>query len=197
MTTDQQEPVSRVEKRRRTEAAIFDAARTQFAEVGFERTTIRSVASSAGVDPALVMQYFGSKDGLFAAVGCQQKQHRRLLGATREATPQAALDDLFEDLEDPVSRDAVLALMRNCLTHEQAATVLRDDVMCHVQDAVASRIGTPDAGLRAALLGATMVGLSIGRYMLKIPELAEASREDVERLMLPMLELLVDPVPQN
>lgn len=191
-----QEHVSRVEKRRRTEAAISDAARTQFAEVGFERTTIRSVASAAGVDPALVMQYFGSKDGLFAAVARQQKPHRRLLDATREDTPQAALDDLFEDLEDPVSRDALLALMRNCLTHEQAATVLRDDVMRHVHEAVASRIATPDAELRAALLGATLVGLSIGRYMLRIPGLAEASREDVERLLLPVLALLVEPAPQ-
>lgn len=185
--------MSRVEKRRRTEAAIFDAARAQFAEVGFERTTIRSVAAAAGVDPALVMQYFGSKDGLFAAVGREQKQHRRLIDATRETTPKAALDDLFDDLEDPVSRDAVLALMRNCLTHEQAATVLRDDVMCDIQAAVASRIGTPDADLRASLLGATMIGLSIGRYMLKIPGLAEASRDDVERLMLPMLQQLVVP----
>lgn len=193
MTPDEREPVSRVEKRRRTEATIFDAARAQFAEVGFERTTIRSVAAAAGVDPALVMQYFGSKDGLFAAVGREQKQHRRLLDASRGATPQAALDDLFDDLEDPVSRDAVLALMRNCLTHDQAAKVLRDDVMCHIQEAVASRIDTPDARLRAALLGATMIGLTIARYMLEIPDLAEASREDVERLMLPVLQQIVDP----
>ena len=50
-----------------TRVAILDIARSQFGSHGFERTTIRSVASAAGVDPALVMHYFGSKAELFAA----------------------------------------------------------------------------------------------------------------------------------
>src|ERR1700744_1110037 len=50
-----------------TRAAILDIARSQFGDHGFERTTIRSVASAADVDPALVMHYFGNKAGLFAA----------------------------------------------------------------------------------------------------------------------------------
>ena len=50
-----------------TRAAILDIARSQFGSHGFERTTIRSVASAAGVDPALVMHYFGNKAALFAA----------------------------------------------------------------------------------------------------------------------------------
>src|ERR1700744_2098482 len=50
-----------------TRAGILDIARSQFGNYGFERTTIRSVASEAGVDPALVMHYFGSKAELFAA----------------------------------------------------------------------------------------------------------------------------------
>src|ERR1700692_371617 len=51
-----------------TRAAILDIARSQFGSHGFERTTIRSVASAAGVDPALVMHYFGNKDTLFSEV---------------------------------------------------------------------------------------------------------------------------------
>src|SRR5258708_32068201 len=51
-----------------TKAAILAAARMQFGQNGFERTTIRSVASAAGVDPALVMHYFAHKDTLFGEV---------------------------------------------------------------------------------------------------------------------------------
>ncbi|MFD0509723.1 helix-turn-helix domain-containing protein [Streptomyces aureus] len=57
---------SRADRRRATEARILDSARELFAEKGFDRTTIRAVATAASVDPALVMQYFGSKRELFA-----------------------------------------------------------------------------------------------------------------------------------
>src|SRR3954469_11292384 len=50
-----------------TRADILAAARALFADRGFGRTTIRAVASDAGVDPALVHHYFGTKDDLFVA----------------------------------------------------------------------------------------------------------------------------------
>ena len=81
-TTDEQ-PTSRDERRKRTEAAILDAARALFAETGFERATIRAVASRAGVDPALVMQYFGSKEGLFAAAAKWSDESQTVMSASR------------------------------------------------------------------------------------------------------------------
>src|SRR6202451_3327699 len=66
MTTPR--PNLRTEQRRRTEARILDAATQVFFAAGYERTTIRAVASAAGVDAALVMHYFGSKQELFRRV---------------------------------------------------------------------------------------------------------------------------------
>ena len=191
--TRPEEHLSRDERRRRSEASILQAAREQFADAGFERTTIRSVAAAAAVDPALVMQHFGSKEGLFAAVGRQTRSHAQVLQASLADVPQAALDDLFNDFEDPASRAGAIALMRSCLTHQGAADVLRDDVMCDIHEAVAGRIGGPDADLRASLLGATMIGLSISRYLLQLPTLSTADRADVERVLLPVLRALVSP----
>ena len=55
--------------------AVLDAARELFAELGFERTTMRAVAARAGVDPALIYHYFADKDGLlFAALTIVVKQ---------------------------------------------------------------------------------------------------------------------------
>src|SRR3984957_11560936 len=61
-------PGSRAEQRRRTEARILDAASRVFVTAGYERATIRAVASAAGVDAGLVMHYFGSKQELFRRV---------------------------------------------------------------------------------------------------------------------------------
>src|SRR3954471_3796844 len=51
-----------------TREAIAEAARRCFGEAGYDRASIRAVAEAAGVDPALVMHYFGSKQELFVSV---------------------------------------------------------------------------------------------------------------------------------
>lgn len=186
-------PLSREERRRRTEAGILDAARELFAEVGYERTTIRRVAARAGVDPALVMQYYGSKDGLFAASARWHVDHKRVEHVSREDLPSTALDDFFTGFEDPAQREGSLALMRNCLTHERARVIMRDEVICDKQAALARTIGGDDAALRAGLLAATMIGLTLSRHLLEIPAVAAASREDIERVLEPVLKALVDP----
>ena len=186
-------PRPREERRRRTEAAILDAGRELFAESGFERTTIRAVAARAGVDPALVMQYYGNKEGLFAASARWHVDHKRLSEAPLAQIPETALDDLFSGFEDPERRDGAIALLRNCLTHETALGVMRDDVMCEPQAMIARTIGGPEAELRAGLLGATMIGITLAKYLLEIPAVKAASREDIERIMTPVLKALVEP----
>src|ERR1700712_4808730 len=170
------EHVTRDERRRRTEAAILKAARDLFAEKGFERTTIRGVAGAAGVDPALVMQHFGSKENLFAAASRWSDDHSRILSATSDSLPRAGLDDLFDKFESPQDRDTTIALMRNCLTHPSAARVMRDEVMCDRAAAIAGTMAGDGAELRAGLFAACMIGLGMARYLLEIEPVASASR---------------------
>ena len=184
---------TREERRRRTEAAILDAARARFAEVGFERTTIRGVAARVGIDPALVMQYYGSKDGLFAASAQWFAERKELTSASLGELPAAALSDLLSGMEDPRQRCATEAVLRSCLTYESAREVMREQVMKERHAHVAEVIGGPDADLRAGLLGAVMIGTTIARYLLEIPAVAGASREDLERVLGPVLKALVDP----
>ena len=194
MTSSPPDPLPREERRRRTEAHILEAAQELFAEMGFERATIRAVASRAGIDPALVMQYFGSKEGLFAAAARWSHEHETVLSAPRAEVARAALADLLQRFEgDEGGREAAVALMRNCLTHPEANRIMRDEVMCDRAAAVARTLGGDDAELRAGLLGACLIGLGMARYLLEIPSVAGASRDDVERLMEPVLQALVDP----
>jgi AcrR family transcriptional regulator len=180
-------------RRQRTEQSILEAARELFAELGFEKATIRAVASRAGIDPALVMQYYGNKEGLFAASAMWKTEHKKLYDAALEDIPSAALDDVFATFADPADRDASIALLRNCLTHATAREIMRDEVMCDAQAKVADAIGGDDAELRAGLLAASMMGLMMTRYLLELPAVANATQEQIEAIMLPVLRQLVDP----
>ncbi len=182
---------SRDERRRRTEASILDAARALFSDTGFERTTIRGVAARAGIDPALVMQYYGNKEGLFAAAARWHVDQSSILDADRDELPVAAIRDLLSHFEDAADGKSAAALMRNCLTHPAAAKVMRDQVLCDRAATVTAKIDAPDAELRAALFGATMMGLGMARYLIELEPLASASREDIERLLAPALAALL------
>lgn len=184
--------VPRDEQRRRTERSILSAARSLFAEHGYERTTIRAVARAAAVDPALVMQYFGSKDALFAQAAHWPEGSQTVIAAAKQDVPAAALHDVFERFEGEGAQ-AALALMRNCLTYPDAARVMRDEVMCDRAAAVARILGGKDAELRAGLIGACLIGVTLARHVLQIEPVASASREDVERLLEPALQALVEP----
>ncbi|MEU5400689.1 TetR family transcriptional regulator [Streptomyces sp. NPDC005963] len=178
-------------KGERTRRRILEAARRQFAEVGFDRATIRAIATEAKVDKSSVIQYFGSKQELF-----------------REAVdweiPVAALttDDPGESVENYLrtmlgawskDRDSMTALLRNSLTSEDAAELLRQRVTEQAIDPVAARLDDPDARLRAALVGAMMMGIATHRHLLRMPDLAEADQDDVLRLAVPVLRAVIDP----
>jgi AcrR family transcriptional regulator len=185
----------RDERRRRTESTILEAARELFAESGFERTTIRSVAARSGVDPALVMQYFGSKEGLFGAATRWSGEHERILTATSDTLAAAAIDDLVSHFEHGDDREAAVALLRNCLTHPTALAAMRDQVMCERKAAVAAALDGDDVELRAGLFAACMVGLGMARYLIKLEPVASATPEELHRLMEPVLRALVAPPP--
>ncbi|MEJ3653154.1 TetR family transcriptional regulator [Actinomycetes bacterium KLBMP 9759] len=185
--------LTRAERRRRSEGLIVDAARSLFADQGYERTTIRAVAERAGVDAALVMQHFGSKEALFAAVARWGVPMDDLGRASRDDVPHAALRHVLDVFEDESQRSGAEALLRSSLTHTGAGDVMREQVIGEPLARLGDTIGGPDAALRAALLNACTIGLTISRYLLRIPALADADPADLERVLEPALRALVDP----
>ncbi len=193
MTADNTEAPPGPRRSDRTRTAILDAARQRFAAQGFERTTIRAVGARAGVDPALVMQYFGNKEGLFAAATRWPGEHQRILTATSDNLATAAIDDLLAHFEDGDDHEAAVALMRSCLTHPSAMAAMRDEVMSERRDAVAAALDGDDVELRAGLFAACLIGLGMARYLIKLEPVAGASAADLERLFTPALRALIDP----
>jgi AcrR family transcriptional regulator len=173
--------VTRAQQRRRTEDRILTAARQMFAEIGYDRTTIRAVAKAAGVDAGLVMHYFGSKDKLFARAA--EVPADELAGGTAEA--------LLTSLATRLHREPVasLAVLRSMLTNADAAARYRAAAEPQLGQIIAA-IPTADAELRAGLLSAIVHGVIIERYLLRMGGLADASPEAIIELLRPCFRML-------
>jgi AcrR family transcriptional regulator len=152
-----------------TRATILATARSQFGNHGFERTTIRSVASAVGVDPALVMHYFGSKAELFAAASRLDIEFPDLA----EVAPERVADVLLPMFVAVWGPDGpFLPLLRAAATNKAAADALLAVFVDRVAPALAAVV--PDrAAERAALVGSQVLGLATARYILCIPSLAD------------------------
>lgn len=175
-----------------TRAAILDTARSQFGDHGFERTTIRSVASAAGVDPALVMHYFGSKAGLFAAASQFVITFPDLSGIAPDRLADTLLP-LFIEAWGP--QGPLLPLLRAAATNKAAADALLGVFVSQVAPALAAI--TPDrAHERASLVGSQLLGLAVARYILGVPPLIGMSDEQLIEWLRPVLaRYLTEPAP--
>ncbi|MFJ9721444.1 TetR/AcrR family transcriptional regulator [Streptomyces sp. NPDC101209] len=191
MSTSRQ---SRADRRRATEARILDSARELFAEKGFERTTIRAVAAAAGVDPALVMQYFGSKRKLFG----QAVQALPAPLPTRLPTTDA--DELVDQLLASLGLklgglpEGTLAMMRSMLTDQAAADHVRAALGRQI-DSVGAALPDPDhPELRAALVVTALLGVTIGHQLLGLAALREAPADHIAALLRPAIKALAGPL---
>jgi AcrR family transcriptional regulator len=166
-----------------TRSTILTTARSQFGDHGFERTTIRSVASAAGVDPALVMHYFGSKAKLFAAA----TRFDITFPDLSEIPPDRIADALlpaFVGVWGP--QGPFLPLLRAAATNRLAADALLEVFVDRVAPALAAVV--PDrAAERAALVGSQLLGLAVGRYILCIPPLAGMADATLIEWLRPVL----------
>jgi AcrR family transcriptional regulator len=176
---------TRAEQRRQTEERILTAARQLFADLGYERTTIRSVATAAGVDAGLVMHYFGTKDELFARAA-EPPTDKLPIGEV-EHVAEVLLSSLANRLvSEPV---ASLALLRSMLTNTDAADRYRAAAEPELARITAA-IPTADAELRASLLSAIVHGVIIERYLLGLGRLANASPDQIIDLLRPCFQTL-------
>lgn len=175
-----------------TRAAILAAARTQFAELGFDAATVRGIARAADVDPALVLHYFGSKAGLFAAAlelpfDADAIVDRVIAGPRAQIGRRLAL--FFLSIwSDPDRREPMMALLRAATTSPDAAAMLRERLAERVLGPVGEALGQPDGRLRMSLCGAHLVGIGIARYIVFIEPLASLDSEQVADLVAPALQ---------
>lgn len=181
--------LTRAERRRRTEERILDVARGMFAELGYDRSTIRAIAAAAGVDPALVMQYFGSKEKLF----------KRAVTVPTELPLTDDADRLADLVTDVLGvklgergGGAEEAVLRSMLTHPDTARQVRDSLGTQIVQA-GTAIAAEDGELRAALMLSTLLGVLIARNLLELDVLRDVPPDRIAALLRPCFHRLAGP----
>jgi AcrR family transcriptional regulator len=176
-----------------TREAVLAAARAAFAERGFDGATIRGIAAAAGVDPALVHHYFGSKDKLFLAAVEAPADPDELLPEVLAGGPDELgrnLLRMFLRVWDGPARPAGLALVRSALGSEWTARLLREFLVARVLRRVVATLDVPDGerDARGALVASQLLGLVMTRYVLRLEPLASASPDVLVAAVAPTLQ---------
>jgi AcrR family transcriptional regulator len=175
-----------------TRDTILAIARRGFATRGYEATSLRGIAAEAKVDPGLVVHYFGTKDGLFAAATAFPEGLTQLLGSLtalpRPAFAQALVRAYLHVVDSDSSRNAILALVRSAVSNERAAATLREFLAAELLPVIARMTGHHDADRRAALVAAQLIGIAMMRHVLRLAPLAAATPDELAALVAPAIE---------
>lgn len=175
-----------------TRDAIVAVARRGFATRGYDATSLRAIAAEAGVDPALVIHYFGSKEGVFVAATGMPEDLPALFDSLAAFPARDRIEALVRgylrlaDSDD--SRNAILALVRSAVSNDKAAAMLREFLTAELLPVVAGLTGQPDEGLRASLVAAQLIGVAVLRHVLRVEPLAKATQDEIVALVVPAVE---------
>ncbi|MEU1685163.1 TetR family transcriptional regulator [Micromonospora sp. NPDC005707] len=176
-----------------TREAILAAARAAFAERGFDATSIRSIAAAAGVDPALVHHYFGTKEELFRATVAIPVDPAQLVPAVLAGDPDRVGERLvrtFLTVWDSPVGGAAVALLRSAVSSEWTARLLREFLATQVLRRVLDQLDVDPAQLplRGALVATQVAGLAMMRYVIRLEPVASADPETLVATIGPTVQ---------
>ncbi|CAM5357097.1 hypothetical protein STENM223S_06958 [Streptomyces tendae] len=180
----------------RTREAILGAARICFAERGFDGTSLRRIAETAGVDQALVHHFYGTKESLFL-------QALELPGRIQEAISTAARGELagvgermvrahLSVWDDVSSRPALMTMVRSAAIHRAAAARLRETATDILARALSGVITGENAKLRTSMVATQLIGLAMMRYVALLEPLSSADTDTVVRYYGRALQAIVN-----
>jgi AcrR family transcriptional regulator len=171
---------------------ILEVARLAFPANGYAGTSLRGVARDAGVDPSLIVQFFGSKAGLFAAV-VQWPFDASQIGAEIREVPAEKVGEhvartFIGHWDRDEHRNPIVSLIYAGLADPAAAAMLREFITVNLTLPMVERVGADRPQFRAALLASQLLGFGLSRYALAFGALTSASNEDVVAALGAMLQ---------
>lgn len=173
---------------------ILEAARSLFGQKGYDGTTIRAIAAEAGVNPALLHHFFGTKEQVFAAAlnfpVNPAELVPKILDGPRDEVGHRMVRLILEVWRDPDTRQSFLALLRSVATHDAAVRVLREFLEHAVLARLSVALDVPRLRLTAA--AAQVMGLALVRFVIGLDPLASADEEEIVRLVGPVIQYYID-----
>ncbi|TMC10255.1 MAG: TetR/AcrR family transcriptional regulator [Chloroflexi bacterium] len=178
-----------------TREAVLEAARRQFSQLGYDRTTMRSVATEAGVDQKLVGYFFGSKHALFVAATRlpfdPAGSMSGVLGGDPSGTGKRLARLIVGLLEDPVASSRIIGLVRAAAAESRAARMVCDLLTREIWRPAAAEVPSERPALAVSLVATQVLGLVMARYVIRAEPLASQPPEAVVDLMAPLLQMVL------
>jgi AcrR family transcriptional regulator len=177
---------------------VLDAARARFATDGYAGSTIRKIATDAGVDASLVMQFFGSKQELFAAVlsitPASLTRFSDAFDGPHDTVGERVTRAFLAVWDgDPQDSEPLLAMLRAAISNEQATTQVSDFIQSRITDALAPQLrDDEDATIHAGLVASMLVGVIVGRRMVRVGTMVDADHETLVGLIAPAIQTILD-----
>lgn len=172
-----------------TRTAILLAARRRLASAGYAGTTIRAVAAEAGIDPSMVMRYYGSKAGLVSAAIDVDLRLPDVSGEPRGQAGETLARHFAERWEGDQADESILLLLRSAVTSPEAAERVHAVFARQVEPLVAVITGGgPETAERAALVTAQLLGVALCRHVLRLPPMAAIPASRLVELVAPVLQ---------
>ncbi len=174
-----------------TRNEIVTTARRLFADFGYDKTSVRDIAAAAGVDPALIRHYFGSKAELFrSTVGWPfepAELSARITSGDHGEIGARLTRVFFDAWEQPGSRAPLLAILRGAATHDVSTTLVRQFIQGQLYPQLAKPLNGPDTELRIDLAMAQLLGIAYLRHVLRVEPIASAPAEELIARITPII----------
>ena len=159
-----------------TRDAILSSAHDRFLKDSYESVGLRDIAGDAGVDVALVSRYFGGKEGLFREVLTHEKRPDTFSEPRSiEELPRFLAQLIEEDQDDDRARRMeMFIIMLRSASSPKAGEIIRELIHRDVLDPMAKLIGGPEGEMRANMLLAVLMGISVLRTVMQVEGMCEA-----------------------